>query len=219
MPASIVYLDESGDLGWSLDAPYRHGGSSRYLTVAALCVPREKRHLPKRVIKQLYEDFKWDTGKEKKWVDMPNAARESFAKAAARMCVDHPDIHLHALVVKKERVEDHIRKDPNKLYNYMIRLCVLDCMATFQEVTLIPDPRSIKVESGNSLHDYLQTELWFTLKVKTVLSTQPMDSATCRGIQFSDMLAGLIQTRFEDRFFDHIKICIRNLKLKRLFFA
>lgn len=33
-----VYLDESGDLGWKFDAPYRSGGSSRYLTIAAIAV-------------------------------------------------------------------------------------------------------------------------------------------------------------------------------------
>ena len=31
-----VYLDESGDLGWKFDAPYRCGGSSRYLTISAI---------------------------------------------------------------------------------------------------------------------------------------------------------------------------------------
>ncbi|MGD0271830.1 MAG: DUF3800 domain-containing protein, partial [Candidatus Sulfotelmatobacter sp.] len=69
------------------------------------------------------------------------------------------------------------------------------------------------------LHDYLQTELWFTKKVKTKLTTTPLDSKNCRGVQFADMLAGLIQQRFEDKYFGHIKVCIRRLRLKRLFFG
>ncbi len=217
--SSIIYLDESGDLGWNFSAPYRSGGSSRYLTVAALCVPSDKKHIPKRAIKDLYEKFKWPTRVEKKWQQMAPVERLAFADIAEAMCVKHPDIHLHAITVKKERVEVHIRDDYNKLYNYMIRLCVLDCMAKQDQVTFIPDPRSIKVQSGNSLHDYLQTELWFTLKVKTKLTTTPIDSKNCRGIQFADMLAGLIQHRFEDRYFNYIRVCIRRLKLKKLFFA
>lgn len=217
--SSIIYVDESGDLGWSFGAPYRLGGSSRYLTVAVVCVPSSKKHIPKRVIRNLYTKFKWPTGVEKKWKDMGPTERAAFATAAQKMCDDHPDIHLHAITVKKERVEEHVRADENKLYNYMIRLCVLDCMATQDAVTMIPDPRSMKVESGRSLHDYLQIELWFTRHVKTKLSTCPMDSKSCKGIQFADMLAGLVQQRFEDRYFEHIRICIRRLKLKKLFFG
>ncbi len=169
--SSIVYVDESGDLGWDFSAPYRSGGSSRYLTIAALCVPSDKKHIPKRAIKDLYQKFKWSTSVEKKWNQMTPAERGAFASVVEAMCNKHPEIHLHAITVKKERVEAHIRNDCNKLYNYMIRLCILDCMATQDQVVFIPDPRSIKVQSGNSLHDYLQTELWFTLKVKTKLST------------------------------------------------
>ncbi len=145
--------------------------------------------------------------------------RGAFTAVADAMCKKHPDIHLHAITVKKERVEAHIRSDHNKLYNYMIRLCVLDCMGKHGQVSFIPDPRSIKVQSGNSLHDYLQTELWFTLKVRTTLTTTPLDSKNCRGIQFADMLAGLVQHRFEDRYFDYIRVCIRHLRLKKLFFG
>jgi hypothetical protein len=216
---SIVYVDESGDLGWRFDAPYRLGGSSRYLTVGSLCLPAEKQHIPKRVIKDLYQTFKWPTAKEKKWNEMTPAERAAFACAAAKMCDQHPDIHLHGITVRKDNVAAHIRTDENKLYNYMIRLSLLDCMAAQNEVLFIPDPRTIKVQSGNSLHDYLQMELWFTKKVKTVLTTTPLDSKNCRGIQFADMLAGLIQHRFEEKCFEHMRTCIRRLRLKRLFFG
>lgn len=217
--SSIIYADESGDLGWSFAAPYRSGGSSRYLTIASLCVPSHKKHIPKRVIRDLYTTFHWRSSSEKKWTDMTTNQRAAFATAASQMCTKHPDIHLHGITVKKERVEQHIRRDENKLYNYMIRLSVIDCMALQDAVNFIPDPRSIKVESGNSLHDYLQTELWFTRRVKTILTTTPLASHSCRGLQFADMLAGLVQQRFEDKYFEHMRTCIRQLRLKRLFFG
>jgi hypothetical protein len=56
----IIYLDESGDLGWNFAAPYLDGGSSRFLTIGALCVPPEKKHLPKRVVRNLYKNFGWN---------------------------------------------------------------------------------------------------------------------------------------------------------------
>lgn len=57
MMQAISYLDESGDLGWKFHQPYRQGGSSRYLSLAAIILPFDKKHLPKRFITDLYKDL------------------------------------------------------------------------------------------------------------------------------------------------------------------
>ncbi|MGH9690222.1 MAG: DUF3800 domain-containing protein [Candidatus Acidiferrales bacterium] len=163
----IIYLDESGDLGWSFDAPFRNGGSSRHLTIAALCVPSEKKHLPKRVIKKLCEKFGWGTEIEKKWSMMNDRERIEFAHAAHALCRTNPD----------------------------------------------------KVESGNSLPDYIQTLLWFHLNCQTTLKMQPMESHKSRGIQFADMPCGAIQTAFEDNNFKYSQIIAPCLFQKRLYFG
>lgn len=194
----MIYLDESGDLGWNFNAPFRHGGSSRYLTIASLCLPNEKKHLPKRVIKKLYQKFGWSVADEKKWSDMNGTERTEFAREARGLCVTNQDINLHSITVNKQNVQQHIRADGNKLYNYMIRLSLLGVMRKHDEVHVVPDPRSIKVESGNSLPDYLQTLLWMHLQCKTVLRMQPIESHKSRNVQFADMLAGAVQTRYED---------------------
>src|SRR5579863_1012548 len=169
----IIFLDESGDLGFDFSKPYRNGGSSRFLTIGALCVPPPKKHLPKRLVKGLYWKFGWNPQREKKWADMSENARTEFAARAREMCDKNTDIILRTMTVKKSNVMAHIRADSNKLYNYMIRLLLVDYMATHEWVTMVPDPRAIKVRSGNSLHDYLQIELWFVKNVTTNLSTQP----------------------------------------------
>jgi hypothetical protein len=214
----IIYLDESGDLGWNFSAPHRQGGSSRYLTIASLCVSPEKKHLPKRVVRGLYDKFGWSPATEKKWAQMNANERTEFANAAKKMCDKHGEIQPHAIVVKKENVENHIRADANKLYNYMIGLSLTEVMALHDRVTLVPDPRSIKVESGNSLHDYLQIQLWFVRKAKTVLRTMPEDSKHCLGLQFVDMFAGLVQSRFETSHTDDFAIILPKTKVKCLFF-
>jgi len=195
----IIYLDESGDLGWKFDAPYRSGGSSRYLTIASLVTSPEKKHLPKRLIKKLYTKFNWPVAVEKKWSQMKLDERVWFSQKANELRAKYPnDIRYVSITVKKENVQGHIRQDANKLYNYMIGCSLLNEMEKHKNITFIPDPRSIKVESGNSLHDYLQTQLWFELGVKTVLKTIPCDSATSTNVQFSDMLSGIVQGHFED---------------------
>jgi hypothetical protein len=135
------------------------------------------------------------------------------------MCDKHRDIFLHGIVVQKVNVMEHIRKDSNKLYNYMIRLSLLDRMAGHDVVTMVPDPRSIKVASGNSLHDYLQTELWFTKKATTNLVTYNCDSKDSLGVQFADMLAGLVQSRYEDNESSDFQILAPRISLCRLFFS
>jgi hypothetical protein len=211
-------VDESGDLGWNFNAQYRQGGSSRYLTITAVCVPPAKSHLPKRVVRSLYQQFRWPTSTERKWVDTSAAARTAFANAARKMCDENADIYLHAIVVHKPNVEAHIRNDANKLYNFMIRLCLLDRMCSYDSVTLVPDKRSIKVESGRSLHDYLQIELWFTKKVKTTLFTCPVESQNSLGVQFADMLAGVVQSHFEDGMLQDFPLIAPKINVTRLFF-
>lgn len=218
MASSFIYLDESGDLGWTFTAPYRSGGSSRYLTISAVCVPAEKTHVPKRVVKDLFRKYKWSPTKEHKWSGMASSARKDFAVAVKQMCEDNPDILLFAIVVKKQNVMLHIRKDGNKLYNYMIKLALLDRMATFDVVTLVPDPRNVKVQSGNSLHDYLQTELWFTKKAITKLVSAPTDSKNCLGLQFADMLSGAVQMRYEDNDATLLQIIGPKILISPLFF-
>jgi hypothetical protein len=216
--ALTVFLDESGDLGWNFAQPYRAGGSSRYLTIAALCIPSGKEHLARRVVRELYTKFRWNTKKEKKWAKMSDAARKEFAESAYKLCDANADIFLHAITVKKENVMQHIRSDSNKLYNFMIRLALLDRMAAYSDVTLIPDPRSIKVQSGNSLHDYLQLELWFTKKVRTTLLTRPKHSDQCEEVQFTDMLSGLVQSFHEDGEKPNLLILGPKIRQCRLFF-
>lgn len=122
-----------------------------------------------------------------------------FAQQACALREKYPDdIRYISITVKKENVKLHIRSDANKLYNYMIGISLINEMARHQAITFVPDPHSIKVESGNSLHNYLQTQLWFEKQVSTILTTKPCDSAASLNVQFSDMLSGVVQGHFED---------------------
>jgi hypothetical protein len=213
-----IFVDESGDLGWTLDAPYRAGGSSRFLTIGALCIPLSKEYLARRVIRHLYDKFGWNTANEKKWADLSESARTEFATRAKQLRDANADIFYHTITVQKQNVMQHIRDDSNKLYNYMIRLFLLERMSKHQSIELVPDPRSIKVESGNSLPDYLQTELWFTAKCKTMLKMRRRHSHECQELQFADMLSGLVQSFHEDHEQPNLMILGPKIRQTRLFF-
>lgn len=213
----IAYIDESGDLGWTLDKPYHRGGSSQYLTIAILITPSDKSHFPKRVVKDLYSKYKIPVSREIKGFSLSPEQRAYFVQRAMALKNNHPDIRVVTITVKKANVQDHIRLDSNKLYNYMIRLALLDEIKTESVVTLIPDPRSIKVKSGNSLQDYLQTELWFEYASSTVLDSKVVSSENSLNLKFVDIIAHLIWCKFENNK-PEADLLIPYIKIKRLFF-
>ena len=213
-----IYLDESGDLGWKFDSPYRQGGSSRFLTIGAVVAPDDMSKTLTRLIADLYRTRSWSPAKEKKWSRMIPSARVDFATRAASLSNKHAKLSYHSITVRKSRVWNHIRADANKLYNFMIKEMLLGDMKRFKRVLFIPDDRSIKVRSGSSLHDYLQTELWFTENVTTKLTTRPSESAEFPQLQFTDMLSGLVQFHFEDADSEPFNILSPLMTVKRLFF-
>jgi hypothetical protein len=217
MPAVLIYADESGDLGWSFDYPFGCRGSSRYLTIAAMILPEALDHLPARKLKLLYKHFKWNTKCEKKWVDMPTAARITFAQNAAILCQASASILYKSIVVNKQGVNENLRRDSNKLYNYMLKLLLLDEMKKHPRITLIPDPRSIKVESGNCLQHYLEMQL-YEAQVPTKLELLHQDSKSCLNLQFVDMLAGTVGTHFECNKSKYLQLLSTNIEIRKLFF-
>lgn len=112
-------MDESGDMGWKFDAPYRKGGSSRFLTIAFIICPSTKSHKLDRIVRKIYEKrgvhFK-DT--EVKGSSLTIEEKESIARLTVDMLEKNTDFSLVSITADKRNVADHIRRDPNKLYNY-----------------------------------------------------------------------------------------------------
>jgi hypothetical protein len=193
-----VYLDESGDLGWSFDKPFRKGGSSRYLTIACLIVPKHLTAIPKRIVKKVYKKRGQPTNIELKGRGLTKDEKVWFAQRVVRLLRREPTIQISAITVAKKNVRDHIRTDSNKLYNYMVNFALLEKIDKVPTVDFIPDPRTIKVASGNSLVDYLQTKLWFEHNSATKIHHVPTESHTNLNLQFTDFIANIVWERHED---------------------
>ncbi len=216
--ASNVYLDESGDLGWVLDKPYRHGGSSRYLTIAFVMCPSEKKHLLRRIVADVYRRTKHNPKTELKGSSLSVADKCFFAERVRRLVSMNPDIVVGSITVNKSKVQQHIREDGNKLYNYMIRLAVLPIVKGQPFVNLIRDNKTIKVRSGNSLIDYLQTTMWFELSSHTKIIDIPSDSKQVKNLIFIDWINNLIWGRYEDNNTQPYDIIKNVISSKKLFF-
>ncbi len=194
-----VYLDESGDLGWKFDKEYRKGGSSRFLTIGAIIIEHNKRHHLKRLMKDVYKKTNTPKNKELKWAELTAENRLFIADKLVQLKNKlGTEIKFFTITVNKTQVKAHIKKDPNKLYNYMIKLMLVQEFSRYQNVNFNIDQRSMRVESGNSLHDYLQTILWFDIGAETLLTTTQCDSKCNLGVQVADILSGIVQNHFED---------------------
>lgn len=216
--ASNVYLDESGDLGWVLDKPYRHGGSSRYLTIAFVVCPSEKKHLLRRIVVDVYKRVKFNPQKELKGSTLSIGDKCFFAEKVRKLVSMNPDIVIGSITVNKSKVQQHIREDANKLYNYMICLAVLPVIKNQPVVNLIRDNKTIKVKSGNCLIDYLQTTLWFELSSRTKIVDIPSDSKRVRNLIFIDWINNLIWGKYEDNNTQAYDILRNVISSKKLFF-
>jgi transposase len=189
------------------------------LTIATIIIEHSKRHLLKRLMKELYKKTKTATNQEVKWAKLTSDQRKWIAEKLAKFKEKlGSDVQFFCISVEKEKVKEHIRKDPNKLYNYMIKLLLSQELARFKEVSLNLDQRSIKVESGNSLHDYLQTSIWFDQGAETKLETKQCDSKHHLGVQLADILSGIVQIHFEDRKSDVFRIIAVHSVVKQLYF-
>jgi hypothetical protein len=96
-----IYLDESGDLGWILDKPYRFGGSSRYLTVAFLIVTSSCRQYPKRMIRKFRKRYGMRSDREIKGSELTDNQRIHFAKEALKLLNQGRELQVRAITVKK----------------------------------------------------------------------------------------------------------------------
>lgn len=211
-----ILIDESGDLGWIFDKPYRKGGSSRYLTLACLFLPKSLKNLPRNIIRAMYKKMGWQN--EKKASTATIKQKTIFCQNVIMLLKSNPSIKIEAITVKKENVENHIREDGNKLYNYMISLIIPEYTNGHSEVDFIPDERSIKVKSGNSLVDYLQVKLWFDYKQQTKLINKPGRSHEQYNLQFIDWVTHCIWMNFEQGQNTMYDILVLHIKNRTLFF-
>lgn len=194
----IVYLDESGDLGWKFSQPFNNGGSSRFLTIAYIIVPNDKANLPHRQVSKTHQQYNLSFHTEHKGCDLKDRERDFFVQRTINMLTKHADVKMGAITVRKDRVFEHIRSDGNILYNYATNLGLCDRISGCNgNVELIRDERSIKVKSGNSLVDYLQTQLWFEKNSKALLIDKPVKSHQNLNVLFIDWICNTIWNNYE----------------------
>lgn len=111
---ATIYLDESGCLGWKLDAPYQRGGSNRFFTLAAAIIPDDCERL---LVRGVYTQRGRPARNELKSVHLSARERINFAGKLAKIYHKCLDVQFVSITVRKDAVNAAFRRNPNSLYN------------------------------------------------------------------------------------------------------
>lgn len=177
----IMYLDESGDLGFSPE-------SCNHFIVGFLVAHNETDL--KRRIKRVKQRFKLPTHVEAKASDSDTRLRRAMLQA-----VESSPGEIHVITVYKAHVHKRLRENTNILYNYAAGLILLPFLKekALESVSLVADKRIIRVPGGRlPFDDYIKTELGGTHGTFTDLYIHHVDSRESYGLQAADYVMNAV---------------------------
>ncbi len=171
------------------------------LTLAAVCLPEGKEKHLERIVRALYMKRKRPLSNELKSVDLNKADKELFMKLTSKLLIEHRDIHIRSMTVSKQYVKKEFQNDPNRFYNYMVRLLLLKTICQCTHVDFMPDRRNERVSARWNLGEYIKQMVYdasFRHDIKNQsCNVTPMDSSKCLSLQFIDFYAGLVWSKYE----------------------
>lgn len=192
----IIFLDESGDLGWSFDKPFQRGGSSRYITIAGIAV--EEKYLKQLMVNvhRMMNRHGFQLNTEIKG----SMFSDNDATVIIRQCreiLSNVPFEIASITSDKQNVNDPLRRDKNVFYNHMLSSLLVDLIGRHQHIDIILDDRTIRRGSRNSLEDCLRAKCWGDLNLDAHISCRYKDSENNLGIWLADWLSNFIWRHYE----------------------
>jgi hypothetical protein len=179
----IIYLDESGDLGFS-------PGASDYFVISFLTT-KDKTPL-KRAVRKVKKKHRLAPSFELKGNTTPPKIKEDLLKRIASL-----DINIYAIVMNKANVSPRLRQDTNILYNYVLGLIVVPYICKQTIVTIVVDRRVVSVTSGFKLDEYLAYKVWYENLAEVDMQIQHEDSKWTLSLQAADVVCNSIFRKYE----------------------
>lgn len=209
-PGVYVYLDESGDLGFS-------EGSTALFTIAFVVLgdPTEF----KRCVKRTKIKYRIPPIEELK-----GATTRAEVKADLLRRFSKIDMAIHSITVNKEKVNERLRGDGNILYNYMVGLSLgawLLKQPKGAAIKIIVDRRITSITSGFDFDEYLKYKTWYEGQRSDLeLLIDHVDSHGALSIQGIDVICNTIYRKFSGRDAELYSLIQRKVvSEKRLFFS
>jgi hypothetical protein len=214
-----IYFDESGDLGWTLDKPYRKGGgSSQFFTIAYLILPSHKDKIINRFIKRFNTSRGSD--REYKGLVFTEKRAKSMANKIAHLLRLHEDIILGVVSIKKRNLPKQVMSSSNDdvIYNFLVQKGICDKLTAFGQANIIPDKRSVPKGSQNSCSDLIKNDLWFWRGSSVGINYAPEESHQNARLIFIDWIANFVWRNYELNKDKAYRVLAPHLVEEQLFF-
>ncbi len=210
-----LYVDESGDLGWTLNKPNRNGGSSKFITLTALVIADEDEKYISRFIIDIYKKYNLTANIEKKGANFIPEHAAFITNQLSKIISKSESFGIISITVNKSKVNDALRRDKNIFYNYVLGLLLEDEIIKHKKNDIVLDKRTIKVSHGESFPDYIKTKIWgngFDIPI----SCSFQESTKHKMLWFADWYANFVWRNHEDSEDSAYNILI-NLNKNRFF--
>jgi len=184
-PARTIYLDESGDLGFSFPA------SSRYLTLACITVPNP------RALKKAVRRLKMSLGFPRDAEFKASEDRWEVRRLLLSL-VPALGIEVRSLSVCKPNCYQSFRENANALYNFTAAALLAHYLCSCSSASLVVDRREIKVANlPYQFDDYLKFRVFHDEEARISLDIRHEDSFVSAGVQLADCVAHALWRRLE----------------------
>ncbi len=192
-----IYIDESGDLGWTLDKPNRNGGSSKYITLTGLVISEDDEKYINRFISDIYKKYKLTPNIEKKGANFLPEHSSFITNQLNKITAKSDSFKIISITVNKANVFDALRKDKNIFYNYVLGLLLAPEIVKHVEIEIKLDKRTIKVSHGESFPDYIKTKIWGDGH-DIAIDCEFLESTNEKMLWFADWYANFVWRNHED---------------------
>lgn len=190
-----IFLDEAGDLGFDFSKPR----TTKTFVITLLVAPDDlplRRAVARTLKHKVHKGRK--TRAAKRVRELKGARTSLAAKHYFWRQVQAAEFGLYALVLNKERVNEALRRRPERLYNYVSRLLIEKCpldQAT-DRVILTLDRSKAKAEQAD-FNQYLTGQLKAFLPPQIPLNIYHAPSEENAGVQAVDLFCWGIFRKYE----------------------
>lgn len=193
----IIFLDESGDLGFDFE---EKSPSSHFVITLLVCESKAADDSFKTAVKRCLKN-KLNHAKSRRKVEELHAVRTSLAvKQYFYRQIKNRDWRIYSLIINKRRVYDHLRTHAGKkkLYNYLANKLLdrVDFSSAGAAITLVVDKCKNRSEIVD-FNNYLEGQLSAKLPLEVQLNIYHEDSRSHAGLQAVDSFCWGIYRKYE----------------------
>ena len=194
----IIYLDESGDLGFDFT---KAKTTKKFVITLLVCNKQtSQKHFKKDVRRTLEHRINRKKKQDCRIQELKGAKTSIEIKKYFFKQLKIDDWSLYTVVLNKKRVEKHLRTktSKSKLYNFLARFLIekLPLRTTFTNVKLVVD-RSKNRDEIKDFNQYVQHQIEALLPLNTSFTPEHLNSHENAGLQAVDLFCWGIFRKYE----------------------